>query len=76
MTECKDDSQQRGWAVHDDQQIIVEYLEELLQILVRMWVGGIVPVLEGEEYLLVRKGNFIDNTVFVIIMELPILMNC
>ena len=35
ITECKDDSQQRGWAVHDDQQAIVEILEELLQILVR-----------------------------------------
>ena len=41
ITECKDDSQQRGWAVHDDQQAIVEILEELLQILVRR--GG-----EGE----------------------------
>ena len=36
ITECKDDSQQRGWAVHDDQQAIVEILEELLQILVRI----------------------------------------
>ena len=34
ITECKDDSQQRGWAVHDDEQAITEILEELLQILV------------------------------------------
>ena len=50
ITECKDDSQQRGWAVHDDQQAIMEILEELLQILVRKrhmeeggrggWEGG------------------------------------
>ncbi len=35
ITECKNDSQQRGWAVHDDQQAIVDIMEELLQILVR-----------------------------------------
>ncbi len=35
LQECKDDSQQRGWAVHDDQQAIMDYLQELLQILVR-----------------------------------------
>ena len=43
ITECKDDSQQRGWAVHDDQQAIVEILEELLQILVRMIMTGVSP---------------------------------
>lgn len=40
LQECKDDSQQRGWAVHDDQHAIMEYLEELLQILVRVWRDG------------------------------------
>ena len=52
IQELKDDQQQRGWAVHDDQQAIVELLEELLQILVgrseggrvwgvgRVWAGG------------------------------------
>ncbi len=34
ITECKDDSQQRGWAVHDDEGAISGLLEELLQILV------------------------------------------
>lgn len=34
VTEAKNDSQQRGWAVHDDQQAIIDVLEELLQILV------------------------------------------
>ena len=38
LTECRDDSQQRGWAVHDDQQIIMDYLDELLQILVWLCV--------------------------------------
>eukprot|EP00118_Oscarella_pearsei_P015869 m.146815 g.146815 ORF g.146815 m.146815 type:complete len:700 (+) comp38454_c1_seq4:14-2113(+) len=30
---CKDDSQQRSWALHDDYAVIVEYLEELLTLL-------------------------------------------
>ena len=34
MREARDDSQQRGWAVRDDSEIISQYLEELLQILV------------------------------------------
>jgi len=34
LTDCKDDSQQRGWAVHDDEGPITALLEELLQILV------------------------------------------
>ena len=45
ITECKDDSQQRGWAVHDDQHAIMEILEELLQILVRKEKGRFM---EGE----------------------------
>ena len=35
MKEAKDDSQQRGWAIRDDSDIICEYLEELLRIMVR-----------------------------------------
>ena len=35
LQDVRDDSQQRGWAVHDDQEAIMEYLRELLQILVR-----------------------------------------
>ncbi|KAL5517361.1 hypothetical protein EMCRGX_G002898 [Ephydatia muelleri] len=31
--DCKDDTQQRGWAVHDDHHIISGYLSELLQLL-------------------------------------------
>lgn len=34
LTECKDDSQQRGWALHEDEQIITDNLEEMLSILV------------------------------------------
>ncbi|XP_076448361.1 NCK-interacting protein with SH3 domain-like [Babylonia areolata] len=33
LTACKDDSQQRSWALHEDEAIIHEYLEELLSIL-------------------------------------------
>ena len=36
ITECKDDSQQRGWAIHDDEKAISDILEEILQILVRL----------------------------------------
>nr|XP_006824184.1 PREDICTED: NCK-interacting protein with SH3 domain-like [Saccoglossus kowalevskii] len=30
---CKEDSQQRSWALHEDEPIILEYLEELVSIL-------------------------------------------
>jgi hypothetical protein len=33
LQDVRDDSQQRGWAVHDDLNVIMEYLSELLQIL-------------------------------------------
>ncbi|XP_072176871.1 NCK-interacting protein with SH3 domain-like [Diadema setosum] len=33
LTACKDDSQQRSWALHEDEAIISEYLEELISIL-------------------------------------------
>eukprot|EP00731_Ephydatia_muelleri_P002655 Em0001g2655a len=33
IKDCKDDTQQRGWAVHDDHHIISGYLSELLQLL-------------------------------------------
>ena len=36
LTDVKNDSQQRGWAVHDDLSTITSCLEELLQRLVYM----------------------------------------
>lgn len=33
ITECKEDSQQRSWALHEDQHTILSVLEELLSIL-------------------------------------------
>ena len=36
LTACKDDSQQRSWALHEDEAIIQEYLQELLSILVSL----------------------------------------
>jgi hypothetical protein len=33
LRDVREDSQQRGWAVHDDLGVIMEYLSELLQIL-------------------------------------------
>ena len=35
LTECKDDSQQRGWALHEDERIITDNLDEMLSILVK-----------------------------------------
>ncbi len=35
MAACKDDSQQRSWALHEDEAVITEYLQELISILVR-----------------------------------------
>ncbi|XP_071807661.1 NCK-interacting protein with SH3 domain-like [Asterias amurensis] len=33
LTDCKNDSQQRSWALHEDEAVISEYLEELSSIL-------------------------------------------
>ncbi|KAK3927966.1 NCK-interacting protein with SH3 domain [Frankliniella fusca] len=33
LTKCKDDQQQRSWALYEDQSIISEYLEEIASIL-------------------------------------------
>ncbi|XP_038068583.1 NCK-interacting protein with SH3 domain-like isoform X2 [Patiria miniata] len=33
LTDCKNDSQQRSWALHEDEAVISEYLEELTTIL-------------------------------------------
>ncbi|ESP03425.1 hypothetical protein LOTGIDRAFT_137389 [Lottia gigantea] len=33
LADCKDDSQQRSWALHEDEKIISEYLQELISIL-------------------------------------------
>ncbi|XP_072027426.1 NCK-interacting protein with SH3 domain-like [Amphiura filiformis] len=33
LTECKDDSQQRSWALHEDERIITDHLQELITIL-------------------------------------------
>lgn len=35
LTSCKEDSQQRSWMLHEDEKVIVDYLTELLSILVR-----------------------------------------
>ena len=40
MESCKDDSQQRSWALHEDEEVILEYLEELLSILVRITLNS------------------------------------
>jgi len=34
LTECKNDEQQRSWAVHEDEGMIIELITELNQILV------------------------------------------
>lgn len=35
LTLCKEDSQQRSWMLYEDESIIVEYIKELTEILVR-----------------------------------------
>ena len=34
IAECKDDSQQRSWTLHEDEEFIVDKLSRLLEILV------------------------------------------
>lgn len=36
LTKCKDDQQQRSWALYEDQSIIAEYLDEIASILVSL----------------------------------------
>lgn len=35
LSMCKEDSQQRSWMLHEDESIIIEYIQELISILVR-----------------------------------------
>lgn len=35
LTSCKEDSQQRSWMLHEDEDVIKEYIAELISILVR-----------------------------------------
>lgn len=35
LTSCKEDSQQRSWMLHEDEDVIKEYITELISILVR-----------------------------------------
>lgn len=37
LTSCKEDSQQRSWMLHEDEDVIVDYISELLSILVRIF---------------------------------------
>ena len=34
MSACKEDSQQRSWALHEDEDVIMKNLQEMLSILV------------------------------------------
>ena len=38
LADCKDDSQQRSWFLHEDEAIITGYLEELISIAVNIVV--------------------------------------
>ena len=52
MAACKDDSQQRSWALHEDESVITEYLTELVSILVRyIFTLRLHPMLLLGEYL-------------------------
>lgn len=34
LTSCKDDAQQRSWMLHEDEDVIIDYIKELTSILV------------------------------------------
>ena len=38
MRECKDDEQQRSWALYEDEHIISTHLNDLLEILVLLYL--------------------------------------
>lgn len=44
LTKCKDDQQQRSWALYEDQSIIAEYLEEIASILVSLNMARILLI--------------------------------
>ncbi len=46
MAACKDDSQQRSWALHEDETIITEYLQELISILVTCLIQTLQSLLD------------------------------
>lgn len=37
LAECKNDSEQRTWMLHEDEDYIVQFLTELIDILVSLW---------------------------------------
>ena len=49
LSDCKDDSQQRSWFLHEDETTITEYLEELISIVVSVcsWLFIMPPPTEG-----------------------------
>ncbi|XP_041350537.1 NCK-interacting protein with SH3 domain-like [Gigantopelta aegis] len=51
---CKDDSQQRGWALHEDESVIMEYLEELLSILENAKLSVTREAISEERYEIVH----------------------
>lgn len=50
LRECKDDEQQRSWALHEDEHTITTHLSDLLDLLVSLVEyglrGGILDVLK------------------------------
>lgn len=38
LTSCKDDAQQRSWMLHEDEQVIIDYIKELTSILVSLFI--------------------------------------
>lgn len=50
LTKCKDDQQQRSWALYEDQSIISEYLEEIASILTKADPNICRHVLSSDQY--------------------------
>ena len=50
LTECKDDEQQRSWALHEDEGMIIENLERLIEILKEADHSITIRVLQKDRY--------------------------
>ncbi|CAG7718964.1 unnamed protein product [Allacma fusca] len=50
LTECKDDEQQRSWALHEDEGMIMENLDKLIQILKQADQSISIHVMQRDHY--------------------------
>lgn len=58
LTSCKDDAQQRSWMLHEDEDVIIDYIKELTSILVSILFLKIL------KFVLVFEESLVDNKNF------------